>query len=199
MRRWHPFWIGTVAGIVAIAAGATVVVVLSDDDEPARPSFEAELTFDEDDDESAVDDLIGGDSTGEAVGDTTFTLLEGGSMSLGDLRGTPVVLNFFAEWCPPCVTEMPAFEAVHQELGDEVAFVGLDVRDSVDRGRDIVERTGITYTVGRDPSGEIFQSFDAVNMPTTVLIDADGTVVETHAGALDGDQLRDLIDEHLLS
>src|SRR5687768_1393784 len=125
MRRWHPFWIGTVAAVVAIAAGTAVAVALDGDEERALPPVEAELEFDGEDDESSVDDLIGGDATGERVGDTTFTLLEGGSMSLGDLRGTPVVLNFFAEWCPPCVTEMPAFEAVHQELGDRVAFVGL--------------------------------------------------------------------------
>jgi cytochrome c biogenesis protein CcmG/thiol:disulfide interchange protein DsbE len=93
---------------------------------------------------------------------------------------------------------MPEFEQVHQELGDQVAFLGLDVRDSVDRGRSLVERTGVTYTIGRDPSGEIFQSFDAVNMPTTVLIDADGTVVASHAGALDAGELHDLIQSKLL-
>src|SRR5690242_15697457 len=110
MRRLHPFWIGTVAAIVAIAAGTAVAVALDGDDGPERPPVEAELNFDGEDDESGVDDLIGGDATGETAADTTFTLLEGGSMSLADLRGKPVVLNFFAEWCPPCVTEMPAFE-----------------------------------------------------------------------------------------
>lgn len=198
MRRLHPFWIGTVAAIVAIAAGTAVAVALDGDDEREPPAVEAELTFEGEDDESGVDDLIGGDATGESVADTTFTLLEGGSMALGDLGGTPIVLNFFAEWCPPCVTEMPAFEAVHQELGDQVAFVGLDVRDSVDRGREIVERTGVTYAIGRDPSGEIFQSFDAVNMPTTVFIDADGVVVSSHAGALDADELRSIIESRIL-
>jgi cytochrome c biogenesis protein CcmG/thiol:disulfide interchange protein DsbE len=197
MRRWHPFWIGTVAAVVAIAAG-TAVVAIFDDDPADPPAVEAELDFTGEDDESAVDDLIGGDATGDEAPDATFALLDGGSMALSDLRGTPVVLNFFAEWCPPCVQEMPDFEAVHQELGDEVAFVGLDVRDSVDKGQEIVDATGVSYTIGRDPSGEIFQSFDAVNMPTTVLLDEDGVVVASHPGALTADELRDLIADKLL-
>jgi cytochrome c biogenesis protein CcmG, thiol:disulfide interchange protein DsbE len=197
MRRWHPFWIGTVAAVVAIGAGVAVVAIFDDDPSP-RPAVEAELTFDGEDDESSVDDLIGGDATGDEAPGTTFALLEGGSMALSDLRGTPVVLNFFAEWCPPCVQEMPDFEAVHQELGDEVAFVGIDVRDAVDKGREIVEDTGVTYTIGRDPSGEIFQSFDAVNMPTTVLLDEEGVVVASHPGALTADELRELIADKLL-
>jgi cytochrome c biogenesis protein CcmG/thiol:disulfide interchange protein DsbE len=197
MRRWHPFWIGTIAAVVAIAAGAAVVAIFDDDGEPQRPPIEADLSFDGTDDESGVDDLIGGEATGDEAPDTTFALLDGGSMALSDLRGTPVVLNFFAEWCPPCVQEMPDFEAVHQELGDEVAFVGIDVRDAVDKGKEIVEETGVTYTIGRDPSGEIFQSFDAVNMPTTVLLDEDGVVVASHPGALTADELRDLIADKL--
>jgi peroxiredoxin len=197
-RRWRSIGIGTAAAVVAIAAGTAVAVVL-DDDTSERPPVEAELSFDGSDDESATDDLIGGDATGDDASDVTFALLDGGSMALSDLRGTPVVLNFFAEWCPPCVQEMPAFESVHQELGDEVAFVGVDVRDAVDKGKAIVEETGVTYTIGRDPSGEIFQSFDAVNMPTTVLLDENGTVVATHPGALTAGELRELIADRLLS
>jgi cytochrome c biogenesis protein CcmG/thiol:disulfide interchange protein DsbE len=109
-----------------------------------------------------------------------------------------VVVNFFASWCPPCVKEMPDFEAVHQELGDKVAFVGIDVRDSVSAAEDLVDRTGVTYTIGRDPSGEVFQSFDAVNMPTTFLISADGVVVDTHPGAMPADELRKRIESKLL-
>jgi cytochrome c biogenesis protein CcmG, thiol:disulfide interchange protein DsbE len=116
-------------------------------------------------------------------------------MSLTDLRGTPVVVNFFASWCTPCVEEMPGFEEVHQELGDRVAFVGIDVRDTVSAGEDLVDRTGVTYTIGRDPSGDIFQSLDAVGMPSTFLISADGVIVDSKTGAMDADELRDRIDD----
>ena len=198
MRRWPPVVLGTVAAVVALAAAIGAgAVARSLEDEPDRPEPEVELTFDAGDDESGQDDLIGGDVAGDPAPDVSFALLEGGTLRLADLRGTPVVVNFFATWCTPCVKEMPAFEAVHQELGEAVAFVGIDVRDSVSRTRELVDRTGVTYTIGRDPSGEIFQAFEAVNMPSTFLLAADGTVVASHAGALDADGLRDLVAEHL--
>ena len=198
MRRWPPVVLGTVAAVVALAAAIGAgAVARSLEDEPDRPEPEVELTFDADDDESGQDDLIGGDVAGDPAPDVSFALLEGGTLRLADLRGTPVVVNFFATWCTPCVKEMPAFEEVHQELGEAVAFVGIDVRDSVSGARELVDRTGVTYTIGRDPSGEIFQAFEAVNMPSTFLLAADGTVVASHAGALDADGLRDLVAEHL--
>ena len=193
-RRLPPFAIGCLALSGALVAAAAVALALGDDgDRPSPPVPEAELSFDEEDDESGTDDLIGGDVTGEAAPDTTFALLEGGSMSLADLRGRPVVVNFFASWCVPCIDEMPAFEEVHQELGDQIAFVGINLRDSVEAAEELVAETGVTYTIGRDPSGGIFQEFDAVKMPSTFVIGADGTVAASHAGALDARELRALI------
>ena len=198
MRRWPPVVLGTIAAVVALAAAVGAgAVARSMDDEPQRPEPDVELTFDGSDDESAQDDLIGGDAAGDPAPDVSFALLDGGTMRLADLRGTPVVVNFFATWCTPCVKEMPAFEEVHQDLGQEVAFVGIDVRDSVAGAQELVDRTGVTYTIGRDPSGEIFQDFDAVNMPSTFLIGPDGTVLASHAGALDADALRQLIADNL--
>lgn len=192
--------IGTVAAVVALAAAVGAgAIARSVDDEPERPEPEVTLSFDADDDESGQDDLIGGDAAGDPAPDVTFALLDGGSLRLSELRGTPVVVNFWAAWCPPCISEMPDFELVHQEIGEDVAFVGIDVRESADAARDLVEETGVTYTIGRDPSGEIFQAFDAVNMPSTFLLARDGTVVASHPGAMDADTLRELIHEHLLT
>lgn len=185
---------GTVAAAIALGAGVGTYVVLADDGTAALPEPEVELTFDAGDDESGDDDLIGGEVEGEAAPTERFALLEGGSMSLADLRGTPVVVNFFASWCVPCVEEMPAFETVHQQLGDEVAFVGIALQESAEASRSIVEETGVTYTIGRDPSGALFEAFDGVNMPSTFVLDADGVVVGVSAGALDADGLRDLLE-----
>jgi thiol-disulfide isomerase/thioredoxin len=196
-RRVPPFAIACIALSGALAAAAVVAAVFGDDGEQAPPPTpEAELSFDEDDDESGQDDLIGGDVTGELAPDTTFNLLGGGSMSLADLRGRPVVVNFFASWCVPCIDEMPAFEEVHRELGDDVAFVGINLRDSVSAAEELVAETGVTYTVGRDPSGGIFQEFDAVNMPSTFILGTDGTVAASHAGALEARELRALIENN---
>jgi thiol-disulfide isomerase/thioredoxin len=200
VRRRSPLFLGIVGTIVAllaaVAAGAIVHAVAGTS--PSEPKPEVTLHFDKSDDESGTDDLIGGDATGKAAPTTSFALLDGGRSSLAALHGTPVVLNFWATTCAPCIREMPAIESVHKALGDRVTFVGIDVRDSVSGGQEFVKRTGVTYTIGRDPSGDIFTSFDAVNLPTTVLIDAGGTIVATHTGALDEAKLRSMIDSKLL-
>lgn len=128
------------------------------------------------------------------------TPLAGGERQpLGDLIGErPVVLNLFASWCQPCIEEMPAFERVHQDLGDEVSFVGLAVRNTPDDAMAIVEQTGVTYpTFGEGGStDEASTLFDVVDMPTTVFIGADGAVDEIHTGAYTEGELRAAIDEY---
>lgn len=124
----------------------------------------------------------------------TFT--PGDTFSLADVTGRPAVVNFFASWCAPCVAEMPAFEEVKVAVGDEVAFVGIDVQDGIEDGQALIERTAITWQVARDPQGELVRAMGGVGMPTTVLLDADGAVVERRTGALDGDELARLLDEH---
>lgn len=109
---------------------------------------------------------------------------------------TPVVLNFFAAWCQPCATEMPAFQRVHQDLGSRVSIMGLSIdRESAD-ALGIVERTGVTYPTYGDPKSAALTFFRAVAMPTTVFIDATGAVVEVSGGALSEAELRHKIAEH---
>jgi thiol-disulfide isomerase/thioredoxin len=121
----------------------------------------------------------------------------GGTASLADYAGRPLVVNFFASTCVPCVTEMPEFEGVHQSLGDGVTFVGIAVQDKADKAADLVERTGVTYDYGLDPDGELFFAMGGVALPTTAFVRADGTVAEVRTSAVSEDKLRDLIREHL--
>jgi thiol-disulfide isomerase/thioredoxin len=112
--------------------------------------------------------------------------------------GRPAVVNFFASWCAPCVQEMPDFEVAHQEFGDDVAFVGLAERESAQDSLGIVETTGVTYDIGRDPGGDVLTAFQGLAMPTTVFIDADGTITSLHSGALSTADLRRRIKAELL-
>src|SRR3990172_13074862 len=88
--------------------------------------------------------------------EATFEYFDGSEGAWADFAGKPLVVNFWASWCPACVAEMPDFEAVHARLGDEVAFLGLNMQET-DEGaaRDLVDRSGITYRLGRDPDGAI--------------------------------------------
>ena len=131
--------------------------------------------------------------------DGSFELLNGGNGTFDTYRGKPLVVNFFASWCTPCLAELPGFERVGQDLQGQVGFLGVNLKDGVRAGRRVVEQTGITYTVARDPDGKLFQSFGAVAMPTTVFIDAGGNVVDVNSGELSAGELRDRIDKVLLS
>jgi thiol-disulfide isomerase/thioredoxin len=111
--------------------------------------------------------------------------LRGGRVRLADLRGRPVVLNFWASWCPPCLAEMPEFERVHRRLGDRVAFLGVNQRDQAQAAERLARASGVIYPLATDPAGRAFDAFGGLGMPTTVFIRADGTVAEIVAGQLD--------------
>lgn len=133
-----------------------------------------------------------------AVIDQPFELFDGEVARLTDWRGTPMVVNFWASWCPPCVAEMrDALEPMHQEIGDRVVFLGLNLQDTPDRADAIVDQTGVTYMLGLDPAGELFTASGGFGMPTTLFIDANGSVVDSHTGAFTFDQLRSLIQSNL--
>jgi len=112
-----------------------------------------------------------------------------GQVVLGNLRGRPVVLNFFASWCVPCRKEMPAFQAVSARLGDRVAFVGVDHKDNREAGRQLLAETGVRYPTGYDPDGEVATRFALFGMPTTVFIGPDGRILDKHTGELTEDDL----------
>lgn len=159
---------------------------MEDGDELPEP--EAELRFGpEDRDETP---LVGDDVTGDKMPSTQLSRLDGGLTSLADYEGRPMVVNVFASTCAPCLEEMPAFERVHQELGDQVAFVGLNFRDQLEPARQLVAGTGITYDVLRDPSGDLFTSLGGLNLPTTYFVSAEGDIVKSQPGALDEEELR---------
>lgn len=141
--------------------------------------------------------LVGGDDDPAAAPHTAIAveLLDGGTTTLGDLKGRPAVVNFFASWCPPCVAEMPDFEAVHQQRSDEVSFLGLALQDSQSSAEALVELTGVSYPVAEDPDGTLYRLLDGIAMPTTVFLDAEGRVVDRHSGILSREQLDARIDD----
>ena len=141
---------------------------------------------------------VDSDSVGTGV-DFDFEDFEGNKVSFSDLPDGPVVLNFFASWCPTCIAEMPDFETVHQNFADEVNFLGLATQDRIENAIALVDDTGITYDVGNDQNGEVFTIFKGLGMPTTVFIDSDGNVAKVHTGVLDVGSLTDTINEELLS
>lgn len=188
---------GTLAAVAALAAAVASALAFSAlSEEPVRPVPEMELRFSEEDQDPAPG-LVGEEvaGAGDPLPDERFSMLSGGFGSFADYRGKPLVINFFASNCAPCVEEMPAFESVHQELGGEVAFLGMNLRDQVSAASALVEETGVTYDIARDPSGELAGSLGLVVMPSTYFVSPEGRVVDAKAGAMDAEELSRRIEQ----
>ena len=122
----------------------------------------------------------------------------GTSVTLEEFHGTPVVLNFFAAWCPPCQAEMPDFEVVSQAHADHVQFVGVSRDFTTDAWLEVVEATGVTFPTYAQPSEELFLASGGLGMPTTVFLDSEGQVKKVHSGPLSMERLDSLINELLV-
>ncbi len=112
-----------------------------------------------------------------------FTTLDGRRSSFGEYAGAPLIVNFFASWCAPCVTEMPDFQRLYERHGERFQIIGLAV-EGERPARRIVKSTGVAYPVGLDDS-DLLVELGGVAMPTTVFISAQGELLESHSGVLD--------------
>lgn len=126
-----------------------------------------------------------------------FTALdyEGNEVRLSDYIGTPIVLNFWASWCLPCMHEMPHFNKVSEEYEkDELLFLMVDLAEgsmeTVESGKKYIEENGFTFTVLFDTEQDAAVTYGVRSIPCTAFIDKDGYVREGVVGSIDEDTLR---------
>lgn len=127
------------------------------------------------------------DQISEDVLSVSFALNEGRNTTLKELvseKNQPLVVNFWATWCAPCLEELPMFESVHNRIGHEVTFLGVNVSDSPTKANELIADAGISYQMGRDPEGNFLVGLGIVGLPATVFIDSEGTIVDVHMGQI---------------
>lgn len=122
--------------------------------------------------------------------DIMVTAADGRTVQLSSLRGRPLVLNFWASTCPPCRSEMPAFqEAFERQGADGIQFAMVDVigfnGETEQRAREFLAQQGFTFPVYFDTEGQGTYEYGLSSVPRTFFIDAEGYVVATASGAID--------------
>ena len=171
-RRWG-WWL--LAGVVLV--GAAVGVAITTDDSLGKVPGTTRLS-------------------GEPARAFTLEDVRDGRppVAVEALRGKPVVLNFFASWCGPCIREMPALQAMSERYGGKIHFVGVTFNDRREAARGVLERTGVSYPAAFDPRSEVAYDYAVRVMPTTFFIGADGSLIERKDGEMSEVQLRTLIE-----
>jgi thiol-disulfide isomerase/thioredoxin len=123
-----------------------------------------------------------------------FTMQDAGgnTVNFKDLVGKPLVINFWASWCPPCIAELPIFNEVYQELGDDVTFVMVDLisdRETVAEGKAHISENNFKFPVYFDVDRDGASTYAITSIPTTYFVNADGYIVTGVVGGLDRDTL----------
>ena len=113
----------------------------------------------------------------------TLQARDGGQVSLSDLRGEVVMINFWATWCGPCREEMPHLEALHQRYSDlGFTLLGVNVEEDSRLSDKFLEETPVTFDILFDPQNGVSELYDVVAMPSTVLVDREGNMRFIHHG-----------------
>lgn len=127
---------------------------------------------------------------------------EGKELSFSEIAdGKVLVINFWATWCPYCVKEFPDYQQIYEEYGDRVSFAMVNVtdgqRETVDSATAFIEDQGYGFPVYFDTSFQAVYDYNAGSLPTTVVISADGRVLQNAPGVINPDALRGMLDAQL--
>lgn len=118
--------------------------------------------------------------------------LDGGPVRLADFD-TPVVLNFWASWCQPCIQEMPDFQRLQEQYGDRIAMIGVNDGEDLATATEFAGRTGVRYRILIDPPKSLTDGpYRLIGRPTTYYIDAQGIIRDIRVGEHDLETMREL-------
>lgn len=124
--------------------------------------------------------------------DFTVTDMDGNSVSLSDKFGKPIIVNFWASWCPPCKSEMPDFEEAFKEYGDEITFMMVNMtggRETVESAKSFIEKSTYSFPVYFDTEYQAAMTYGVSSIPQTIFIDKDGNLTAYAQGMIDKNAL----------
>lgn len=132
---------------------------------------------------------------------TDFTVIDAGgdNVKLSDFKGKPVVINFWASWCPPCKSEMPDYNTMFAEYSPKgVVFLMVNMtdgqRETLDTAKKFISQSGYDFTVYFDVNGDAAGKYVGQYIPMSVFIDKDGTIQKSVTGAINKADLKSNIE-----
>ena len=130
--------------------------------------------------------------------DLTLATLDGDEVTLSDLRGKAVMLNFWASWCGPCRIEIPHMIALYDEYRDSgFEILAVNLRESPAQVQGFADQLGMNFTIALDTNGKVGAAYYVRAIPTTFFLDSDGVIRVIHQGTLSEEALRDYIERLL--
>ena len=189
MKKQLKWFLPAIGLVVLLLAAGAIYRSLSSRYTPPAPS----VTQTQPDDGGA-------DPTAAPADVPEFTVLDadGAENRLSDHRGKPVVINFWATWCPYCIEELPMFDEAAKTYGDRIDFMIVDCvdayRETERNAKAYLEENGLTFPAYFDTMGEASALFGASSIPLTVFIHPDGTVMDSYLGAMQQETLQSYLD-----
>jgi len=136
-------------------------------------------------------DLASGGMTGSPAPDFDLPSLNGHTLSLTHLRGKPILINFWATWCAPCIAELPLLEAAAQRHDGELVVIGINEGDSFHTVESFVESEALSYSILLDYDTSIGTLYQVNGYPTSIFVDAEGVVRAIYLGEIPAAQLEE--------
>lgn len=131
---------------------------------------------------------------GQPAPDFTLSTMSGQTVSLADLRGQKVFLNFWASWCPPCKKEMPDLQKMSRKYEDKVKLYGVNIThdDTLELAERFVLEQALTFPQLIDKEGAVQKAYGIITVPVSVTIDEAGKIVERRIGQLTHEQMEQM-------
>ena len=197
-KRWY---LDAALILTVLILGVLVVLQLTgntlspvEEDQPVTPTSDAEAAEVENEAEDEMvneptaepEVLTADESQGEVDYAPDFTLsdLDGNSVSLSDYAGTPLLVNFWATWCPSCRSELPLIQQYQDQYAGDFVVLAVDGAETAEDVRSFAEAQGYTMMFLLDTDYAVAELYQVRGFPTSVFIDADGAIQKVHIGEL---------------
>jgi thiol-disulfide isomerase/thioredoxin len=129
-------------------------------------------------------------SIGSQAPDFELAPLAGHPLRLKDFRGRPVLINFWATWCIPCVTEMPLIQSAYQESQGEFTVLAVNADEPASDVQDFLGKMDLSFEILLDPGGKVQSLYRLRGYPTSYFVDKDGIIRAVQIGQLSDSQLK---------